>query len=143
MAQYSSNGMFTSINGVDVSAFWTGTTGFTHTNSPTDVSAGANATHEEFNAGLDATGLTMSLSYDDTQATRATYISQLKPRSKITVIHGPQGNTTGMPVHEQVMLIQSNTGPNTGQKADTFSTFDLTFLGAAAPVRNIYDDVFA
>ena len=143
MGQYNSNGMFTSINGVDVSAYWTGTTGFTHTNSPTDVSAGADATHEEHNPGLDATGLTMSLSYDDSQTERANYIGQLKPNSKITVIHGPQGNTAGMPVHEQVMIITSNTGPNTGQKKDVHSMFELTFLGAAAPVRNIYDDVFA
>ncbi len=143
MPEYNGNGMFFSWNGVDMSAKWTGQTAFTPTNSTTDVSSGSNATHEKHNPGLDATGFALSLFYDDSQSERATYVSSLKPRTKGTLIYGPQGNAAGMPVHEQVMIITANTGPNTGQKKDLHSMFELTFLGADAPIRNIYDDVFA
>ena len=143
MPQYSSNGTFVSWNGVDVSAFWTQQTNLQFTNSPTDVSGGRNKTHEQHNPGMDATSISLSLFYDDTQATRVAHIASLKPGTKGTLIIGPQGNTAGMPVHEQSMIINANSGPNTGQKEDVFSMFALTFLGADEPVRNIYDDVFA
>ena len=142
MAQYSGNGAYTSWNGNNVSAFWTGTTDFTQTNTPTDVSGGQNETHEQHNAGMNSTGFTLELWYDDSQATRATYVASLKPGTKATLVHGPQGNSAGMPVHEQTCIITENKGPNTGQKSDVFSKFSLTFLGADEPFRNIFEDIF-
>jgi hypothetical protein len=41
------------------------------------------------------------------------------------------------------MIITNVKGPNTGQKSDVFAVFELTLRGAAAPVRNIYEHVFA
>lgn len=142
MAQYSGNAAYTSWDGVDVSAFWTGQTDFNMTNSPTDVSGGQNQTHEEWNAGMDSTDFSLELWYDDTQATRAAHIASLKPGTKAVLIHGPQGNTAGMVVHEQSCIIEKVVGPNTGQKKDVFSKFVLSLKGADTPVRNIYDDVF-
>lgn len=141
-AQYSSNGMFLSLDGIDVSAFWTGTTGFKTSNSPVDISAGANETHEQLNPGQDKTDFTVSLKYDALQATRATIIAKLKSNQKYNVIFGPQGNTAGMPVHEQEMLLVDTDGPNTAQDKSLFSTYALTFRGADAPVRNLIDNVF-
>lgn len=143
MAQYSGNGMFLSLDGIDVSAFWTGTTGFKASNTPTDISAGSNEPHEQLNPGQDKTDLTLVLKYDDSQATRATIIAKLKPNQKYNLILGIQGNTAGMPVHEQEMLLVENDGPNTAQAKSMFSTYALTFRGADAPVRNQFDDVFA
>lgn len=143
MAEYSSNGAFTSWNAVNVSAFWTGKTNLNSTNSPTDVSSGQNSTHEKHNPGMDRTEFTIEYIYDDTQATRAAHIASLKPGTKGTLIHGPQGNAAGMVVHEQVCIITGNVGPNVGQKEDELARFQVTYLGADEPVRNIYDDVFA
>ena len=143
MAKYSSNGVYLNWNGVNVSAKWTGQTNFTPTNSPTNVSAGANATHEEWNPGLNATGMAFNLYFDDDQAERAAYIGSLESGTKGTLIYGPQGNAAGKPVHEQVMIVTAPTGPNAGQAKDVFQMIELTLLGAAAPVRTINSDVFA
>lgn len=143
MAQYNSNGMYLSLDGVDVSAFWTGTTGFQVSNSPVDVSGGANEPHEQLNPGQLKTDFTVSLFYDDTQATRATIIAKLQPNQKYNVIFGPQGNTAGMPVQEQEMLLVSTDGPNTAQDLSEYSKYALVFRGADDPVRNLIDDVFA
>ena len=142
MAQYSSNGMFLSLDGIDVSAFWTGTTGFKTSNTPTDVSAGADEPHEQLNPGQDKTDFTVSLKYDDSQTTRATIIAKLKSNQKYNLIFGPQGNTAGMPVHEQSMLLVETDGPNTAQDKSVFSMYALTFRGADEPVRNLTDDVW-
>jgi hypothetical protein len=143
MPQYNGNGAFFSWNGVNVSAFWTEKTDLTSTNKPTKVTGGANKTHEEHNPGIDATAFKFNLFYDDTQATRAAHIASLKPGTKGTLIFGLQGNSAGMPVHEQVMIITDVKGPNVGEEKDEYARFEMTFLGAAAPVRNIYDDVFS
>lgn len=142
MAAVNENNVFLSLDGVDVSAYFTGTTGISQTNSPQEVTAGSGQDHEQHNAGLNATSFKAMLYYEDADATRALYIGKLAIGSKYLVIYGPQDNASGKPVHEQSMILEGIEGPNVGIKKEAV-TFDLSFKGADTPVRTLDDDVFA
>jgi hypothetical protein len=142
MARYNGNNAYILWNGIDLSGFFTDAVGFNPSNSSQDVTAGAGVTHVQKNPGLDDTNITVNIYYDDDDATRNGYLPFLKPGTKATLIYGPEGNVSGNPVHEQSCILTNSNGPNIDiTKAKVM--LELTFEGADAPVRNIYDDVFA
>lgn len=141
MAEHNSNNAYLKFNGINLSGFFTDAVGFNPSNSTTEVTSGAGVTHVKRNPGLDDTNITASVYYDDDDAVRATYLPYLKPGTKAILIYGPEGEVADKPVHEQVVILQSSNGPNI-DIAKAKVMLELTFEGAAAPIRNIYDDVF-
>ena len=140
MAKYNGNGVYVTLDGVNVSAYYTEVS-LQGDVEAIEVTAGAGTTHKQFNAGLNSTAFDLTLYYEDTSATLATYLPKLKAGSKYTVVFGPEGAVTGKPKHEQMMLVQSVDGPMVGV-AKPFVVFSLSLIGADAPVSDLTTGVF-
>lgn len=141
MAQYNGNGIFISLDGTDVSAYWTDVFNLSYNNNTVEVTAGAGETHIERNSGLDDITGSFQLYYEANTPTLDLYKALIKPGSKRTMIFGPEGNTAGKPVHEQTIIINTADGPSPAIAKD-FVVFTVNWQGAAAPTRNLHEDVF-
>lgn len=134
MATLNGNNVYLSLDGVNVSAYWTDEVSFSESNNTVEVTAGAGATDVERASGLRDTTLSLVVVYDD--ANLSTYLSKMAVGSSYTVIYGPESNTTGKPKHEQTMILQTMDGPNPTINKDMVS-FSLSFQGAATATARI------
>ena len=134
MATLASNVFYISLDGVDVSAYYT-EGGLEADAKDHETTCGSAATHVARAAGLKDISLKVKLAYDDTNL--AAYVAKLEPGQAYTVIVGPQGNGSGKPKHEQSMLLVKTNGPKVDVKK-TPVILDLSFKGAAAPTSNFY-----
>ena len=129
MAEYNSNDIYLTINGVSVTARWRSF------DLSLSVSAGTGE-WEKHAAKLMSAKAKASLVYDDTAA--ATDQAALwTTTQKVAVVYGPEGNTAGKPCHSQTFLITGITGPTTGHdKPLVMWEFDM--VGSGTPTKNIY-----
>jgi len=134
MATLNGNNVYLSLDGVDVSAYWTDEISFSESNNTVETTTGAGATDIERQGGLRDTSLSLMLVYDD--ADLSTYLSKMQAGSSYTVVYGPEGSTSGKPKHEQTMILQTMDGPNPTISKDMVS-FSLSFQGAAAATSRI------
>ena len=139
--QYSGNDMFLSIDGVEVALLWVGNATFTPTNSPTDISSGAESEHEKWNPGMNSTEMTVNLYFSTDKAERDIYFPLIKPGVKRTWIFGTMGDDADAPKLEQKFIV--STAPHTvGQKLDQFVQFALTLKGADGPISDYWTSNF-
>lgn len=131
MATYNGNNAFLSIDGVDVSGFWTAFT-LSPSVESVDVTAGSATAHRERAEGLADTSCSGTIVYD--AASVSTYIQKVKPGSH-TIIWGPEGNTTGKPRHEQVFIITE--APHTVGVEKPMVAFEFSGEAAAAPTYDM------
>jgi hypothetical protein len=134
MAEYNSNDIYLTINGVSVTARWR-SFDLSLSVGDEDTSAGTGE-WEKHSAKLLGTKAKASLVYDDTQM--ATDQAALwTTTQKVAVVYGPEGNTAGKPCHNQTFLITGITGPTTGHdKPLVMWEFDM--VGTGTPTKNIY-----
>lgn len=135
MATLNGNTVYLSIDGVDVSGFWTSFT-LSPTVESVDVTAGSATAHRERAAGLADTSCSGTIVYD--AASVSTYIQKVKP-GEHTIIWGPEGNTSGKPKHEQVFIITD--APHTVVVEKEMVAFEFSGEAAAAPVSDMYAGV--
>ena len=132
------NDVYLSLDGVDVSAYWTDEISFSIGNNTVETTAGAGVTDIKRKAGLDNTTLSLVLVYDANRL--SDYLSKLAVGGRYTVVYAPEGNYTGKPKHTQTMILQSMDGPNPTINKDMVK-FELSFSGAepAALGNALYD----
>jgi len=134
MAKLNGNNVYLTIDGVDVKAYWKSVS-LNPTADTTDVTAGANTTHKQYEAGLIDTDMSATLAYDDVN--QASYIQRLAVGQKVLIVYGPEGATSGKPKHEQYFIVTSAATEQTVMKDAV--VFDMSFRGADAPVVDMYD----
>jgi hypothetical protein len=133
MAKLNGNNVYFTIDGTDVKAFWKSVS-LNPTADTVDVTAGANATHKQYESGLVDTSLSATFAYDD--ASLATYIQRLRVGQKVLIAYGPEGATSGKPKHEQYFIVTSAATEQTVMKDAV--VFDMSFNGADAPIVDMY-----
>ena len=136
MATLAGNVVFVSLDGVDVSAYWTehdlDAGGTSHVKT-----AGSGRSHVQRAPGLKDYKLTLTLAYNDTD--RANYVAKLKPQQVYQVVFGPEGNASGKPKHDQSMVLDNTSGlKGNVDKKPVF--FKLKFSGADEPISDFYDN---
>ena len=134
MATLNGNNVYLDFGGVRLDGYWTGEVSKDTSTSTVDITAGSGATHVERASGLSDNNLSFSIVYDDENL--ASYISQLVSGTKATLTYGVEGNATGKPKFECVMILSSVTGPSPSV-AKGMVMFELSFEGAAAPTASI------
>lgn len=140
MPRYNGNTMYLEMDGVDVSAFFTATTGLETTNEVQDVTAGSGQTHVQRLPGLSDTKGTFTLIYQ--VGSLPSYIQRLQPGQVVRYVYGPEGNASGKPVQEADVVINSVKGPDVTIKKELVK-FEVAWDGADKPIRSILNgDVF-
>ena len=131
MVALNGNSVFLSIDGVDVSGFWTAFT-MSPSLESVDITAGSGTAHRERAAGLADTACNGVIVYD--AASVSTYIQQVKP-GEHTIIYGPEGNTAGKPKHVQVFIITE--APHSTGVEKPMVVFEFSGEAAAAPTYDM------
>ena len=139
MATLNGNNAFLSLDGVDVSAYFTGEISRSVTNNTQETTAGAGATAVQRKAGLDDYSLELSLAYDVDDL--GTYKAKLVKGSSYDMIYGPEGNGSGKPKDEVPVIISSVSGPNVTIDKQMVM-FTVSFQGAGAATSLIENGTF-
>lgn len=135
MATYNDNNVYLSVDGVDVSAYFTDQLTYDETTEEQDTTAGANADYRTTGNGLRSLSLRLMLVHDT--ADWNSYKSIFVPDAFLNVIYGPNGNTQGEPKFEGVCTITD--GPRHVVSIDkTKVAHEVTFKSSQAPVATIY-----
>ena len=133
MASYNGNGAYLSIDGVNVSGFYTT---FTPSRSMdgVDITAGAGTNHRQRAEGLEDGSCSGPVVYDSTAV--STEMAKLDVGEHV-IIYGPEGQSTGKPKHECRYIITSLDGPTVDvEKAKV--VFEFSGDAADAPTVNMY-----
>ena len=133
MATYNGNGIYLSIGGVVMDAYFKSVE-LTSSLESVDVTAGSNSAHRERAEGLADTSMSVTLVYDS--ATLQSYVQKLRPGT-YPIIFGPEGNTAGKPKHVQDMILTEAPFSVEVEKAEV--AFQLSFEAAAAPSFSIFN----
>lgn len=140
MATYNGNNIFLSLNGTDVSAYYTDELSFNESNATQETTAGAGQERVQRGKGLTDTTIDLKLVYDD--ATLNTYITLIKPGDVVDVIYGPETNVATKPKHEGKMIVAS--ASHAISISRQLVTFTISLQQADAPTSEIHaGDVFA
>ncbi len=133
MAMYNGNGIYLTLDGLDVSSKFT-EVNIDNSAEAVDVTTG-NATFMARNAGLRDHTAKITLGYDTSNV--ATMILKLKPGLTYVVDYGPEGSTAGKPRHTASFLLTSTSGPSTTTNKQ-FVKFELTLEGNGTPTNDMY-----
>lgn len=139
MATINTNNAVLKFNGVNLSAYWIGEIDKSSENSTVETTAGAGATHVMRAPGLSDNTMSFSVVADDTDFN--SYKAALIEGTKGTVIYGNEGEITGKPKFECVMILNSVSGPNATIAKDVHM-YELEFEGAAAPTATLQTSTF-
>lgn len=135
MAEYNGNDIYLRMNAVNVQARWR-EFDMQFASDTEDVSAGAGVLWQKNAPKLFSAKATIKLIYDDVAAA-SDFAALWQSDQVFTVVYGPQGNTAGLPRHEQDFKINSIKGPTTTHdKKAVMLEFDLISTGV--PTANIY-----
>lgn len=132
MASYNGNGIYLTIDGLDVSAQFKSVT-IEPTIESVDTTRGANTSHRQRNEGLRDTAFSCSLGYDT--ALVPTWITTLRPGLH-TIVFGPEGNAAGKPKHQQNFITTEAPLEITVEKDEV--VFEIAGEAADAPVFDMY-----
>lgn len=134
MATLNGNNAYFAFQGLDMSGYFTDTTGLDGSVSNTDTTAGAGQTHIQRQPGLIDNTFSVVLVYDDEQIN--TYVTTIKKGARGLVEYGPDGNDTGKPRFACDMILTSVTGPNVSIAKEKVM-FELSFEQADKPIAEI------
>lgn len=134
MATLNGNNVYLELDGVDVSAYFTGEISRTTTNNTQETTAGSGRTGVQRAAGLNDYSLELSLAYD--VADLGTYKGKLVKGAAYTMIYGPEGNGSGKPKDEVPVIIASVSGPNITIDKQMVM-FEVSFQQADEPITLI------
>lgn len=140
MASLNSNNVFLSLNGVDISAYFTDEVDREVSINQVDVTAGAGQEWEQYLPGLSSYSLTLTLIYD-TVAYAATVrpvidAARLATSGPVPLIYGPESNTAGKPKDEIPVVVESISGPSISIQKDKV-VIELSLKGADTPTALI------
>jgi hypothetical protein len=134
MGNYNGNVKFISIDGTDISTRFNQVS-LTETVGEEDVTVGSGATHVQRAAKLASNAISMQIGYE--AGAVPSYIQKLKAGPHRIII-GTEGNSAGMPKHEQDFIINSN--QIQGMSVDkTEMYFEIGGNSADAPVVDLFD----
>lgn len=108
---------------------------FSGTNSTTDVTAGAGATHVMRKAGLNDTTLSVTVAYKTVPTDLKAILAAVKPGTEASLELGPEGDTVGKPKHVQMFISSSVQFAQNVKKAAV--VIKIKFDGADAPTTDI------
>lgn len=133
MSSYNGNGIYLSIDGLDVSAQFKSVT-LEPSLETTETTRGANREHKQRNAALRDTAISMSLGYDT--ALIQTWLQYLRPGLH-RVIFGPEGSAAGKPKHEQDFI--TTEAPLEISVEKTEVVFEIAGEAADEPVYDLFN----
>ncbi len=141
MSVSNSNAAVVKFNGNDISGYWTEEIGYKESAAMVSMNRGANATHEQRNAGLLDNAFTFLAFYGTTEAERVASFNLLKSGEKGTLIYYPLGNVAGQQYWEGPVIIESREGPKPKQDKSGQLVATITFNGDGPPVHDFEDGV--
>ena len=141
MASSNANSTVIKWNGTDISGKWTEEISFKQNAAMVSMNAGANATHEQRNAGLLDNDISFMIFYGTTEAERAASFGLMKRGDKGTLYYAPLGAVAGQQYFEGPMIIESREGPKPKQDKSAQLVAIVTFKGDGPPTHELDDGV--
>lgn len=135
MAQYNGNTILLKFDSVVCDALFQSVNAQPK-NEIQDITAGSGVTHRQKAAGLDDYSFEITIIYDSTAATLASYIQKLKPGATFVLEYGPQGNAASNPRHVQTVIVEEAPFEVSVEKSPV--AFKMKVSGSAAPSVNMY-----
>lgn len=141
MSASNTNSAVLKIDGTDISGYWTEEIGHTESAAMVPMNRGANATHEQRNAGLLDNKFTFLMFYGTTEAERVLSFNLLKPGQKVTLYFAPLGASAGQQYFEGPMIIENRDNPKPKQDKSAQLVATITLNGDGPPTHEFEDGV--
>lgn len=128
------NNAYLTIDGYDMAAIGIEVTAeMAGTSNEQPYGFGSNWTKRE--PGLKDLTLNVNVIYDTDNID--SYITSIATQQKVTVVYGPEGNTTGKPKHSGSFIVDSLTGPTVVVTKDQV-IFEMSLVTADEPTDDMY-----
>lgn len=143
MAEIVGNNIYVAIKkgsaaAVNVSSYFTNQVQFTPSASLAEYVIGSGTKDQKRAPGIEDTQLVIDMYHDRAQWSSIRQLFQ--PNVVLTVTYGMDGNGSGRPKFEGSMIIQQ--APHSVSVTPNLVMHSLTFMQAAAPTSNIFEDTF-
>lgn len=132
MSSYNGNGIYLTIDGLDVSSEFKSVS-LEPTIETVDTTRGAGTDHRKRNEGLRDTAFSCSLGYDTAKV--PTWLPVLRPGLH-TIVFGPEGSAAGKPKHQQDFITTEAPLEISVEKDEVL--FDISGEAAAPPVFDMF-----